>query len=382
MSTPDVNGEAVNRDNVHRVQKHMREGGLNALVLTDVWSFLPLVGVPIFDLEVPRIVIVPAEGEPRLLAPHWGRRTVVETTWVDEENVVEFAPYSQYASGDRSAPDFDDALTAALESIETGSVGVDLQRTSYQAYHEVAEAVDGSPVDAEPVLEAVLGTKTAAEFELVEEGVRVAEAGVDAALDAIEPGATEFEVAAAAESVMRARGDRLFPFDYHYAAGPHSLQPARRVSDRKLREGETFNVDVLPLVNNYFADICRCAIVGDVEPTDEQRALYETVLASHDVIYDTVAEGVPVAELDRALREFFAERGYDGKFVHHSGHGVGTVFGPDIVPNSDAVFERNHVVAIEPGLYVDGVGGVRIEDVFRVTATGVESLMEYPKDLL
>lgn len=383
MSTHGVNGDAVCRDNVHRVQARMRAEGVDVLVLTDVWSFLPLVGVPIYDLDIPRVVLVPDDGEPRLLTPHWGRRTVIETTWVDEEHVLEFAPYSQYASDDHAVGDgFDQTLEAALAAIETGTVGVDLQRASYQTHQLVESAVDGTLVDAEPVLEAVLGPKTDAEIELIKESVRVAEAGVDAALDAIEPGVTEFEVAAAAESVMRARGDRLFPFDYHYAAGPHSLQPARRVSDRELREGEMFNVDVLPLVDNYFADICRCAIVGDVEPTDEQRALYETVLASHDLIYDTVDAGVPVADLDRALREFFAERGYDGKFIHHTGHSVGTMFGPDIVPTSSATFERNHVVAIEPGLYVDGVGGVRIEDVFRVTSSGVESFMEYPKDLL
>jgi len=377
--------ESIGRENLARVQETMRSENIDALALTDVWSYNPLVFVPIYDLDIPRVVLVPSRGEPALFAPHWGYRTVVETTWLPAEHVHEFAPYSQHSGrGVPTEETFQRVFEAAIADLpdEHGTVGMDLPRTSYPDYQLVADAFDADVVDANALLNRALGPKTDEEIELIREGVATAEAGVDAALSAIEPGKTEFEIAAAAESVMRPRGDRLFPFDYHYTGGPHSLQPARRVSDRPVQEGETFNVDVLPLVDGYFADICRCVVVGDTEPTDAQRELYDTVLASHDVIHDTAAAGVPVADLDRAIREFFEEEGYPEKFIHHTGHTVGTHFGPDITPASDDVFEANHVVAIEPGLYVDGVGGVRIEDVFVVRNDGVESMMEYPKELL
>jgi len=376
--------ESIGRENLERVQRAMDEDGIDALALTDVWSFNPLVFVPIYDLEIPRIVLVPGRGEPIMLAPHWGYRSVVETTWVSADRIHEFAPFSQHS--DRDVPDekqFDAVLAGVLSELDVGeTVGMDLPRTGHAEYRTVESAVDADVVDANPALNRALGPKTDDEIELIRESVEAAEAGVDAALSELEPGTAEFEIAAAAEGVMRPMGDRLFPFDYHYAAGPHSLQPARRVSDREVEAGETFNVDVLPLVNGYYADICRCTVVGDVEPTDEQRKLYETVLAAHDVIHDTAAAGVAASELDRAIRKFFEDEGYPGQFIHHTGHTVGTHFGPDILPSSDDVLRENHVVAIEPGLYAEGVGGVRIEDIFVVGKDGVDSMMDYPKDLL
>lgn len=375
--------ESIGQENLERVQRTMQTEGVDSLALTDVWSFNPIVFVPIYDLDIPRIVLVPAGGEPILIAPHWGHRSVVEMTWIPEERIQEFAPYAQDSHGKVAADaTYEAVLDSAIAEIDVGeTVGMDLQRTSYPEYRGITSAVDAEVVDVTDLLNQALGPKTAAEIELIQVGVETAEEGVEAALSAVEPGVTEFEVAAQAERSMRRMGDRSFPFDYHYASGPHSLQPARRVSDRELKAGETFNVDLLPLVNGYYADICRCTFVGDREPTTEQEDLYETVLAAHDVIHKTARAGVAASELDRAIREFFEDEGYQGKFIHHTGHTVGTHFGPDITSASDDVLQTGHVVAIEPGLYVDGVGGVRIEDVFVVEDAGVESMMDLPKDL-
>lgn len=376
---------SVGRENLERIQDSLKTEGIDALALTDVWSHHPIVFVPIFDIDIPDIVLVPSTGEPIVLTPHWGLRTVREETWVADENILAFDPYPQGADG-QADPNrkHETVLDEAFDKLpeEHGQIGVDTARTSHARYRSLESHYDGSLVNASDLLNEVLGPKTDNEITLIEEAVTVAEAGVREAIDEVTPGMSEFDVAATAENVMRRAGDRLFPFDYHYGSGPHSLQPGRRVSDRVLEAGEFLTIDVLPLVNGYFSDICRTIIVGDDEPTPEQREVYETVLAAHEVINEKVRPGVPVAELDNAIRQHFAKEGYDGKFLHHSGHGVGTVYGPDLTPTNDATFQKNHVVAIEPGLYVDGVGGVRIEDVFVVTESGPESMMEYPKRLI
>jgi Xaa-Pro aminopeptidase len=368
---------SIARDNVAHVQSLM-DGRFDLLALTAYESFEHLVFTPIMDMPIPRLVLVPREGSPLIICQAIGYDQVVEETHLSAANVYRFFPYDVTVGGD-DGPAFEDAVENALEDLPADSVGIDAEHTSVSDRRMVRTLVPGDVADCSDLLRTVFQRRTPAELERIRRAVAVAEAGVEAALTAVEPGMTEYELAAVAERAMTADGARARPYDLHCTSGRHSLDPVRRLSHKRIEDGDLLVVDFLPKVSHYFADIARTTVVGG-EPTAEQRELQKTVLAALEHVERELRPGMRASAVDALLREFLAEKGYDGGCITHVGHAVGNDWGPRITSADDTRLTEDSVVAVEPGLYVDGVGGVRIEDVFHLTDDGAESLMSMPRD--
>lgn len=193
-------------------------------------------------------------------------------------------------------------------------------------------------------------------------------------------GRSEREVARAAEARIREL-DAEPSFPTIVAAGPNGALPHAEPGERQIGSGELVVFDMGAKLDGYCSDGTRTFAVG--EPGEEARAVYETVRAAQAAALDAVAVGVGGEELDRVAREVISEAGHGERFGHGLGHGVGLEVHemPRVSPRSDDVLAAGEVVTIEPGVYLPGKLGVRIEDLVVVSEAGYRNLSGLPKDL-
>lgn len=195
----------------------------------------------------------------------------------------------------------------------------------------------------------------------------------------IRPGAVERELALALEFALKQRGAEEKAFDFIVASGPRGALPHGVASDRALGAGELVTIDFGCRVAGYHADETVTVAVGEVPQV--LRQVFDVVLAAHDQALAAVAPGVPLTELDRIARELIAAAGFGEYFGHGLGHGVGLEVheAPTVSPRSKAVVQPGMVFTIEPGIYLPGVGGVRIEDMVLATPVGARVLTRVSK---
>ncbi len=195
-------------------------------------------------------------------------------------------------------------------------------------------------------------------------------------------GMTERQVQLHLDYTMLSLGAEGLAFDTIAAAGEHGSLPHAIPSDRVIREGEMLTLDFGARWHGYDADMTRTISFG--EPGVEMRRIYETVLRAHLECEDMLRPGVRCQDVDAHARKIIDDAGYAGRFGHSLGHGVGIDIHelPRVSMSSETVLEPGHIVTVEPGIYVPGLGGVRIEDTCVITEDGFQSLVPAPKELL
>lgn len=245
---------------------------------------------------------------------------------------------------------------------------------------EAVAAVQTS--DATDVLAQLRMTKDAAELDAMRRAVAAVEAGLQEAMDFIRAGVTERAVAEVWEAAMRAAGSEGPSFTTIVASGPNSANPHHTTGERQLQQGDLVILDGGARVGGYASDITRTVAVG--EPSPEARRIYDTVLAANRAGVAAVQAGAGGANIDRAARAVIEAAGYGQYFVHRTGHGLGIEIHepPYLHSNSTAPLPLGATFTVEPGVYVPGVGGVRIEDDVVLTEQGADMLTSFTRDLL
>lgn len=221
--------------------------------------------------------------------------------------------------------------------------------------------------------------KSVDEISLIDSAASLNLAGFSEIEEMLRPGVRENEVALALEFAMRKLGAEEKAFDIIVASGVRGALPHGIASEKTLAEGELVTIDFGCRLSGYHSDETVTFALGKV--SDELRTIYDTVLEAHDRALQAVAPGVPLIELDRIARDHINACGYGDYFGHGLGHGIGLEVheAPVLSPRSKAIAEEGMVFTIEPGVYVPGVGGVRIEDIVLVTADGHQTLTKIPK---
>lgn len=222
------------------------------------------------------------------------------------------------------------------------------------------------------------------EVECIQKAQAITDAAFLEILDFIKPGKTEKEIAAYLEYCMRRRGADGLAFETIAAGGPNSAKPHAVPGDRPLQTGDFFTLDYGASWGGYCSDMTRTVAVG--EPTEEMRRVYQTVLDAQGLGVRTAQVGVSCRAVDEAARELIYKAGYEGRFGHSLGHSVGLEihempgFSPSIDPQT--LCREGMVITVEPGIYLEGRFGVRIEDMVWFAPDGTKDLTNSPKELI
>lgn len=218
------------------------------------------------------------------------------------------------------------------------------------------------------------------EVERLQHAAAVTDRVTDRIMGELAVGLSELEIAAAIELHLAAAGVRP-SFDTMVQSGPNSAQPHLRAGDRRLQPGDLVLIDFGADYDGYKADTTRMAVVG--EPDTRQREAFELVLAAHDAAIGAVRPGATAGQVDEAARSVLRAGGLGERFIHRVGHGLGLEAheGPSLDPGGQAPLEDGMVITIEPGIYLPGWGGIRIEDDLLVEAGGARMLTQADRGL-
>lgn len=224
--------------------------------------------------------------------------------------------------------------------------------------------------------------KTPEEIRLMKEAAAIADNAFSGILKIIKPGMTELEGAAELEYLMKKQGAQKLSFDTIFASGINSSMPHAVPSQKKLEKGDFVTMDFGCCVDGYCSDMTRTIVLG--KATDKQKEVYNTVLRANEAALAAVRPGLKGKEVDAVARDLIREAGYGDYFGHGLGHSVGLYIheNPRFSPSEEAVIKAGYIETVEPGIYIPGWGGVRIEDMILVTETGYEFMCHSPKQLI
>jgi Xaa-Pro dipeptidase len=216
------------------------------------------------------------------------------------------------------------------------------------------------------------------EIELMRKAAELTSEGMRVAREVVATGVKEYEVAAEIEYAMRKQGSYGTAFETIVASGSCSAYPHGGCSEREIRKGDLVVVDVGATYKFYRSDMTRIFVVG--KPSEKQKKLYQIVKTAQEKAFEAMKANVKAKDVDAAARKVIADAGYDEFFVHSLGHGVGLEVHepPTLSPESKEVLAAGNVVTVEPGIYLVGYGGVRIEDTVLVQRNGAEKLTNGP----
>jgi Xaa-Pro aminopeptidase len=214
------------------------------------------------------------------------------------------------------------------------------------------------------------------ELRRMRKAAKLTEIGMKAAYDAIKAGLREIEVAAEIEYAMRTNGSYGLAFETSVASGSRSAYPHGGCGEHKLRRGDVVVVDIGARYRNYCADMTRTFVVG--KPSVKQEKIYATVESAHEAAFQRIRKGAKAADVDAVARKVLEKAGYGKCFVHGLGHGIGLEVHeqPNLSSASKDVLKSGNVVTDEPGVYIVGFGGFRVEDTVLVRKSKAERLTD------
>ncbi len=346
-----------------RLHDRLQELGLDAVLVTRVVNVRYLTG------------FTGSNGQ--LLAVAGGGVFLTDSRY-EEQSRREAADLRRVTYPQKLAP----ALAEAASAEGVRRIGFEAGGMTYRSWRELSalEGIDLEPMEEE--VERLRWAKDPQEIGLLERAQEVTDAAFDRVIGKLAEGVTERQVAFELDLAMREIGAERVGFDTIVAFGDNAAEPHHGPSERPLRRGDVVKMDFGCVVDGYHSDMTRTVAFG--EPEARLREIHALVLGAQLAGIDAVRAGIAGREADRAARSVIEEAGLGDRFGHSLGHGVGLEIheGPALRSGSEDVLPEGAVVTLEPGVYVPGLGGVRIEDTVVVGRDGCRPLPRTPKDLL
>ena len=224
--------------------------------------------------------------------------------------------------------------------------------------------------------------KTEQELEYLAMAESIGDKAFMKMLDIIKPGMTELEVAAELEYLLKKEGGEGLAFSTIIASGVNSSMPHAIPGDKKLEVGDFITMDFGCKYKGYCADMTRTVVLG--KANEKQKEIYNIVLKAQLAALDAIKAGIPGKAVDKVARDIIEEAGYGAYFGHGLGHSVGLFIheGPRLSMKEETILQPNMTETVEPGIYLPGFGGVRIEDMVVITENGYKNLAQSPKELI
>lgn len=237
-------------------------------------------------------------------------------------------------------------------------------------------------VEMQKLINAPRRVKDENELRIISDAERIGDEAFSYVLDRIKAGRTEREIALDIEFFMKKQGATALSFDTISASGLRSAMPHGVATDKELENGDFLTLDFGCVYNGYCSDMTRTVVIG--KANDKQKEIYSIVLNAQMSAINALVAGKKCSEVDAVARNIIKDANYGENFGHGLGHSVGIEIheNPSLSPNCHDIIEEGNVITVEPGIYVEGFGGVRIEDLVAVTKDGVKNLTSSPKELI
>jgi Xaa-Pro aminopeptidase len=275
-----------------------------------------------------------------------------------------------------------EALTKLCAEMGTERIGFEGDHVTWDTYQHMVKSLPG--LELVPVrLDSLRSVKAVHEIELIRKAVQIADQAFEEVIKIIRPGIRETEVAAELEYSMRRAGAERPAFDTIVASGYRGALPHGLASAKRIEPGDFVTMDFGAVYEGYHSDITRTVVAGKASP--KHKEIYDIVITAQLAGIEAVREGKDCRDVDNVARRIIANAGYGNYFGHGLGHSVGLAIHeePRLSPsNSGVTLSEGMVVTVEPGIYLPGWGGVRIEDIVVVTPQGREILTASSKVLI
>lgn len=361
------------RERLAIVRERMRYLGIDCLALVPGSNLKYLTNVDFFQLERPLIAFMPAEDAelavliPELEAPAWESEVAIPSLlfpWSDKEGPE--GALRRLAKGIRPQ-------SLAAEYLRMRLAESSLIRSVWNDIH-IAQA--------EAILTPVRQIKDVRELEYIQQANTIAETSLMQVIETITIGMTEKEIGRRLTASLLMNGGETVPLEPLVQSGPNSARPHGRTTDRKLEPGDLLLIDYTTTVNGYFSDLTRTLFAGEEVPA-KVAEVYGVVKAANAAAHAAARPGASCQDVDRAARKVIEDAGYGPFFLHRTGHGLGLDVHehPVLIEGNDLALEEGMVFTIEPGIYLEGWGGVRIEDNVVISGEGCRSFTQMTRDL-
>ncbi|WP_026584818.1 M24 family metallopeptidase [Bacillus sp. J33] len=265
---------------------------------------------------------------------------------------------------------------------KVGKAAIEKEHMNVERYEALTNLFSSAEfVSAEEKLRKLRMVKDEKELEIIREACALADFAIETGCAEIQEGKTELDVLAAVEYALKKKGVNEMSFSTMVLTGANGASPHGTPGMTKIQKGDLVLFDLGVVWNGYCSDITRTVAYGDIN--DKQKEIYDTVLKAQLAAVEKSKPGAPCSEIDLTARNLIADAGYGEYFPHRLGHGLGVSVHeyPSLTETNSLLLEEGMVFTIEPGIYVPGAAGVRIEDDLAVTADGVEILTKFPKEL-
>ena len=308
---------------------------------------------------------------------------------ITKERAVIATDFRYYEQVGREAPDFElakiqnrvsDLLPKVLADLRVRRLGFESQHVTVEQLSTLSKAVEGVEwLPLEDTVEKIRAVKDEDEIDALRRSAALTDKAFAHLLDVIEPGMTEREAAWEIEAYMRSHGASKVAFDLIVAAGPNGALPHARPRDQAIQPGMPVVADIGCVLDDYCSDMTRTFCLG--EPSPRYLEVWNVVLQAQEAAEAMLRAGTTGVETDAAARDLIAQAGYGDYFGHGLGHGVGLAVheGPRASRLSEDTFEAGMSLTVEPGIYLPGEFGVRIEDLVIIGEDGIEILTNTPK---
>jgi Xaa-Pro aminopeptidase len=276
-----------------------------------------------------------------------------------------------------------DGIASLLSDLKLKTVGFESAVLTLSSHRALKEnlAADVTLVPLENETKNLRAIKDTQELELIKKAIDISSRAFQHMIAMTREGAVEKDLALEMEFFMKRNGADVLGFDIIVASGKRSALPHGKASEKRIAKGDLILFDYGLRYQGYHSDETCTAICG--EPSPEQQKIHQVVKEAHDKAIEMVRPGIPIRDIDAAARDHIRDCGYGDYFGHGLGHGVGLNVHEDPFVNADNkdLLQEGMVFTIEPGVYIPDQGGVRLEDMVRVTAHGAEMLTTLSKDL-
>lgn len=358
-----------------KLEAALQENGLDALALNPGPSLTYLTGLHFHVMERPVVAFFVPGQIPTLVLPELEAGKAAEAPFE-----IQAFPF------DEDPANWGAAFQSAARSLGLGGkvVGVEPTRLRFLELRLLEGAVNNTRfISAERALEPLRMIKDSAEIQAMQEAVEIAQKALRATLPVVDIGVTEKEIASELTlQLLRAGSDSPLPFAPIVSGGPNGANPHAVPGNRPLQAGDLLVIDWGATYNGYFSDLTRTFAIGEVDPEVEK--IVSIVHDANRAARAAVHPGAPASAIDAAARRVIEAAGYGEYFIHRTGHGLGLEEheAPYIRAGNPVVLEPGMTFTIEPGIYLPGRNGVRIEDDVVVTEGGGRSLSDMPRELV